>query len=157
MRKMKERNFSGTVNPEITQREIEDRKIARASAADGMVLLKNENGFLPLPNQTKIALYGAGAAKTIKGGTGSGDVNERSSVSICEGMKQAGFEITNESWLRDYEACYQAARIVWRDEILKKHRASADVTGFFNIYVATPFQIPAGRAVDKTDADTESC
>lgn len=53
-----------------------------------MVLLKNE-GILPLKEGTKIALYGVGASRTIKGGTGSGDVNERETVSIYQGMKNA--------------------------------------------------------------------
>lgn len=34
-----------------------------------------------------MALYGAGAGRTIKGGTGSGDVNERERVSVFQGMK----------------------------------------------------------------------
>lgn len=47
-----------------------------------MVLLKNEGNLLPLEKGSKVALYGIGASKTIKGGTGSGDVNERDKVSI---------------------------------------------------------------------------
>ena len=34
-------------------------------------------------------MYGAGASKTIKGGSGSGEVNERRSISILEGLEMA--------------------------------------------------------------------
>lgn len=44
----------------------------------------------------KIALYGAGAGMTIKGGTGSGEVRERHVVSILEGMEKAGFTVTTQ-------------------------------------------------------------
>ena len=44
-----------------------------------MVLLEND-GVLPLKNAGKIALYGNGARGTVKGGTGSGDVNTRSVI-----------------------------------------------------------------------------
>ena len=55
-----------------------------------------------------------------KGGTGSGDVNERETVSIYQGMKNAGFEITTEDWIKAYDEQYQAARYTWRDEIEEK-------------------------------------
>ena len=96
MRKLKERKCSGSLSPEITEREIRNAALARKAAAEGMVLLKNEGGFLPLDTNTPVALYGIGASRTIKGGTGSGDVNERSRVSIWQGMKNAGYPITNE-------------------------------------------------------------
>jgi beta-glucosidase-like glycosyl hydrolase len=57
-----------------TPRELENRRIAYEAACEGMVLLKND-GTLPLKNK-KVALYGPGAARTIKGGTGSGDEQE---------------------------------------------------------------------------------
>ena len=63
-----------------------------------MVLLEND-GALPLKNTGKIALYGAGARHTIKGGTGSGDVNSREVINIEQGLKDAGFTITTDRWL----------------------------------------------------------
>ena len=84
-RTLKERTFSGTTNPEIQPWEIEHRKLARLAAAEGIVLLKNEEHVLPLKAGSAVAIYGAGAGKTIKGGTGSGDVNEREkSLSVRE-------------------------------------------------------------------------
>ena len=88
MRTLKERTFSGTTNSKVQPWEIEHRQIAREAAAEGIVLLKNEDHILPLKSGSDIAIYGAGAGRTIKGGTGSGDVNERESVSIFQGMKK---------------------------------------------------------------------
>lgn len=153
MRILKERHFSGTTDPEISEREIRNRKIARKAAADGMVLLKNEGNLLPLKKGTKIALYGVGASKTVKGGTGSGDVNERECVSIYQGLKNAGYEITTEDWLRDYDNRYLAARKKWRDDILAKAEKEDAVTGFFNVYSKNPFVVPAGKDVEKTEAE----
>lgn len=120
--KAKVRTFSGTTSNEVTQREIDNRALARKAAAEGFVLLKNEEHFLPAKKGGKIALYGAGAVKTIKGGTGSGDVNERDYVTIAQGMKNAGYEVTTESWLDSYVKIYDQAREDWKAEILKKQR-----------------------------------
>ncbi len=66
--------------------------ITRKSAAEGMVLLKNEN-TLPLSNNKNIALLGVTSYEFIAGGTGSGDVNEAYTVSLAEGLANAGFAI----------------------------------------------------------------
>ena len=55
----------------------------------------------------KIVLYGSGARKTIKGGTGSGDVNVRHFVTIEEGLENAGFTITSKEWLDSYDELKQ--------------------------------------------------
>lgn len=120
MRTLKERNFSGTTNPEIQPWEKKHRQIAREAAAEGIVLLKNEDHVLPLKEGSAVALYGAGAGRTIKGGTGSGDVNERERVSIWQGMKNAGYEITSEDWIRSYDEIYEKARQDWKNDIVKR-------------------------------------
>lgn len=73
-----------------------------------IVLLKR-NGQFPVHQAGKLALYGNGARKTIKGGTGSGDVNVRHYVTVEEGMENAGFEITTKQWLDRYDACISDA------------------------------------------------
>ena len=84
--------------------EEKHKSLAAEIAAEGMVLLKN-NGCLPLDKETKsIALYGIGARQTVKGGTGSGDVNTRSFVSVEEGLESSGFEIITKELLDEYDA-----------------------------------------------------
>ena len=56
---------SGTRSTEVCQREIDHAVFAREAAEEGIVLLKNE-GLLPLKKDTKIALLGIGAEKTIR-------------------------------------------------------------------------------------------
>ncbi len=98
-RTMKQRKLPGVPCPEERVYELHNKQIARVAATEGMVLLKNENAILPIPKGTAVALYGAGAAHTIKGGTGSGDVNSRGTVSILEGLTNAGYRIVTKRWL----------------------------------------------------------
>lgn len=152
-RTLKERTFSGTMNPEIQPWETEHRKVARRAAAEGIVLLKNEDHVLPLQEGIAVALYGAGAGKTIKGGTGSGDVNEREKVSSCEGMKNAGFQITTEAWINRYNEIYDKARQDWKNDILSRTGYDADTMSFFEVYSTTPFIMPAGDKIKKSAGD----
>lgn len=93
----------------MSQREIKNLDLSKQVAEDGMVLLQNENKILPLRNK-KIALYGSGSFATVKGGTGSGDVNQRHVSSIISGLKEHGFEITTESWLRRFQRYYDSKK-----------------------------------------------
>lgn len=145
--KAKVRTFNGTTSPEVTQRETDHRKLAREAAAEGFVLLENKDHFLPLAKGSKVGLYGAGAIRTIKGGTGSGDVNERDSVNIFQGMKNAGYDVTSSEWLEDYDKLYVQARLDWKNEIFTK--LNGDDTKFFDAYSATPFFMPSGNPIDE--------
>ena len=49
------------------------RQLAREAAAEGMVLLKNEQELLPLPPGTKAALFGKATFDYVPGGGGSGE------------------------------------------------------------------------------------
>ena len=68
--------------------------------------MKNENS-LPISLSASVALLGIGADKTVKGGIGSGDVNNRQNITIYEGMEESGIRITSRDWLDDYEHRYQ--------------------------------------------------
>ena len=94
-------------SPEIQDFEIAHLSTLRALAPECMVLLKKNEDF-PLSAPCKIALYGAGARETIKGGTGSGDVNVRHYVTVEEGLENAGFTVTTKAWMDGYKAAKEA-------------------------------------------------
>ena len=95
---------------EIQNYEIEHQEEVRRLAGECMVILEND-GVLPLQAGTKkIALFGTGARHTIKGGTGSGDVNVRENISIAQGLERAGFKFVTEGWLDQYDRLYADAQ-----------------------------------------------
>ena len=80
--------YSGSLQAAPSPRETAHAALARKAAAAGIVLLRND-GVLPLAPDKPVALFGAGAGHTVKGGIGSGDVNNRANVSIYEGLRTA--------------------------------------------------------------------
>lgn len=97
----------------------------RAYLPECMVLLKR-NGAFPLGGPCRIAAFGAGVRDTVKGGTGSGEVNSRYFVSIEEGLEAAGFDIVNKGWSDQYARFLDRAKADFRAEI--KRRAKAQKT-----------------------------
>ena len=106
-------------------------ELQRPYLGECMVLLKKDGSF-PLPSPCKIAAYGSGVRNTVKGGTGSGEVNSRFSVNVEEGLEKAGFEITTKAWLDAYDAVYSQAKLAFREEIkrrAKEHHTMAVMEG----------------------------
>ena len=143
----------------VSERELKHRQLARTVAAEGMVLLKN-NGVLPLQNQ-KIALFGAGARMTVKGGTGSGNMQERYSVNIEDGLKNAGFEIASTRWLDRFDASFADEKEAWRlgiEERIKHYKPWEVQRMFDEVIHVTPLRFPVGDEIRPEDlpADTDT-
>lgn len=150
--RFRKRGFSGTLNPEVSDREKEHDRLARRAAAEGMVLLEN-NGVLPLTEGTPVALYGGGARYTVKGGTGSGSVNNRCNVNIDEGLRNAGLRITTDAWLDGYDAVYEKNRTEWEADIYQRSEPG-DFFSLYNAYSAHPMPMPRGGELVRTEAET---
>lgn len=138
---------------EVTKRELENKQVAYQAAVEGIVLLEND-GTLPI-RCGKVALYGAGADMTIKGGTGSGEVNERHSTSIMEGLINAGFEITTKPWIDEYSDMYQKGILQYTKEF-QKEIVKMDVIKL----MANPYRYPFGREItdeDISNSNTDTC
>ena len=139
----------------VTERERENLQVAYRAACEGVVLLKND-GALPLTTKT-VALYGPGASMTIKGGTGSGEVNERHSVTVLEGLRNRDFTIATEKWLADFEAFYAEAKAAYQVE----KRRRLNLLNLKNIMqmLFDNFRTPDGPAItdEYLSSDTDSC
>ncbi len=136
-----------TKNPDISAREERNMNRVRKVATQGMVLLENA-GALPLSKDVKsIALFGNGARRTIKGGTGSGDVNSRFVVTVEQGLLEAGFSLTTKAWMDEYDKQVEDARLAYfmkmKDNIAQKGMGA--IMELFN----NPFMEPPIDTVDE--------
>ncbi len=93
----------------------------RSGLAECTVLLKSDGSF-PLEEAAELALYGSGARHTVKGGTGSGEVNSRFFVTVEEGLQDAGFRITTNSWLYAYDQERKKAKTAFVKQVKSKAR-----------------------------------
>jgi beta-glucosidase len=71
-------------------------EVTRQSAAEGMVLMKNEKALPLAENVKNVALYGNTSYEFIAGGTGSGNVNHAYVVSLLDGLKNGGYTVSDE-------------------------------------------------------------
>lgn len=101
--------YQASTSGKISEREKRNEERAKAAAVQCMVLLEND-GTLPFKKPCRLALYGNGARVTVRGGTGSGEVNARRTVTVEEGLKEAGFVVTTEKWLDRYDEIRKQAR-----------------------------------------------
>ena len=107
-------------------------EMLRKELAGCTVLLKTDGSF-PLPKPGPVALYGSGARHTVKGGTGSGEVNSRFFVTAEEGLEAAGFTVTSKGWLNGYDSIRRRAKNAFlkqvRADILRNVSAVAESMG----------------------------
>ena len=109
----------------------------RKYAPECMVLLK-KNGAFPLKQMGKIALYGSGARKTIKGGTGSGDVNSRFYITVEQGLEKAGFTVTTKDWMDAYDKISADAKTAFVKEIKRQAKEQHVMALFLGMGAVVP-------------------
>ena len=106
--------------------------VTRQSAAEGMVLMKN-NKALPFNKDIKnVALYGCTSYDFIAGGTGSGNVNHAYVVSLVDGLKNGGYVISDElkSTYENYIADCKKKEEAALEEMAKKDPKNASLVKF---------------------------
>lgn len=150
--------FYAATSAEISEREQNHMRIVRKLAAECMVLLEND-GTLPLQNPPqRVALYGNGARHTVKGGTGSGDVNSRSVINIEQGFEAEGFTVSTKSWLNEYEHRVKDAKKAYSDK-LEAVKSEQGESASVLYYLGNPFKEPQVQPIMSEDvhgSDTDT-
>lgn len=78
---------SDTVTVRLIDESDDHSLLSREVAQEGMVLLKNEGGVLPLKHREHVVLLGLGQVSYVKGGSGSGDVTSAFERTIPDGLR----------------------------------------------------------------------
>ncbi len=141
----------GSLSLDPSDLELKNRALARRAAAESFVLLKND-GILPI-KPGKLALYGIGARKTVKGGLGSGSVEERYSVTIEEGLKNAGFEVSTSRWLDDYDEAYRVTYAEYHQMVEEKVAGLTDPMQIIPVAHSFVYRYPSGRLITASDVE----
>ena len=121
-------------------------KLTREVAAEGMVLLKNDNLTLPLKSR-KIALFGSNAYNFIAGGAGSGNVNRPYVVDLRDGLLGNGFSL------------YEPLDTRYQKHIESEHKRLAPQKALRKWYVydlrPTELQRPHVHIIEAAQSDAE--
>lgn len=134
-------------SPEVQMFETRHIAQVRQAAPECMVLLKYDGRFPVKPG--RIAVYGGGARHTIKGGTGSGDVNVRSMVTAEQGLLNAGFEITSGAWLDAYDKVLARAQADFALYLQKLAAESTAALSLFGLMMPEPeYDLPTDAPGD---------
>ena len=107
---------------ELLPHEIEHYNELEQIASECTLFLKRDKSF-PIDKPCKVALFGNGARHTLKGGTGSGDVNSHFFTNIEDDLKAAGFEITTTKWLDEFDKLYEIKRKEFVKQIKQEAKA----------------------------------
>ncbi len=140
-------------DPNVSARERQNMERSRKIASQGMVLLQN-SGVLPLKGVKTLAAFGNGVRHTIKGGTGSGDVNSRTVVNVEQGLIEAGYEIVSTAWLDRYDAACAEAQAAFQK--LVAEAMAEDPRKAIGFILGHGYKDPAPVAITEEDLQVKA-
>lgn len=98
--------FNNIVSQYLSNVNVDAESLDEATAAakdvsvrieeEGIVLLENKDGSLPLPDGARVNVFGISSVALVYGGAGSGASDETGNVTLAEGLAQAGIEVNDE-------------------------------------------------------------
>lgn len=95
---------NGTISEETS---AEATALVEETAAEGIVLLKNEENSLPLDGESNLNVFGWASTNPCYGGTGSGSLSDAyETTTLLQGLEDAGFSMNEdlEKMYTDYRA-----------------------------------------------------
>ncbi len=126
--------------------------VTRQSAAEGMVLMKNEKA-LPFAKSIKnVALYGNTSYDFIAGGTGSGNVNHAYVISLLDGMKNGGYTVS-EDLKNAYETYINDAKKKAEAELEAKAKKDPNTAALAKFL---PQPLPAEKLFSATELNAQA-
>lgn len=134
----------------LEQYEQEHLDLLYPHLGECALFLKCDKSF-PLDKPCSIAAYGNGVRNTVKGGTGSGEVNSRFFINIEDGLKQAGFTLTTSAWLDKFDEIYQNSRKAWVKSVKKEAKQAHVLAPVYCMGIVMPvpeYEIDLGEKAE---------
>ncbi len=125
------------------ERLAADQEAGIFAASEGFVLLKNEDGALPLTGGANVTLFGVGSADILYGGGGSGAVDTSTVPSLKTALEQSGFSVNPTMW-----AFYTSSSVAYGASGIRMDVADIAGSGRYVIHEASPSMF--------TDTETDS-
>lgn len=130
--------------------EVQNIRRLRSHLGECTVLLKKDGSF-PLEKAGTIAAYGSGVRRTIKGGTGSGEVNSRYFINVERGLIKAGFTVVSTDWLDAYDRIREDNKKAFYrgiKEKAKKTGTSVIAAGMGAVMLEPEYELPLNYDAD---------
>ena len=135
---------------ELLDYEKDHLSRVREGLAECMVLLRTDGAF-PLEKAGTLAAFGNGVRYSVKGGSGSGDVNARVVVGVEQGLVDAGFQLTSTAWLDAYDGRRAQARKDFFKQIKREAKAAGEMAIVYAMGAVMPepdYDIPLDFSAD---------
>lgn len=87
---------AGPSGEEVDAARQASAEMTQEVESEGIVLLENKNGALPLQSGIAVNLFGYGSRDTVYGGSGSGSGDSSNNVTLAQGLTNAGFDVNQE-------------------------------------------------------------